>query len=231
MRIDLITAFPKILREPLDESIIKQGKRKDKVNISIHDLRDYTNDKHRTVDDYPYGGGPGMVLKIEPVVRALDIISKQIDSQDTQYIMTTPRGETFSQKRAVKMSLVEHLVIICGHYKGVDERIYNFYPVQDVSIGDFILSSGEVAALVLIDAVVRLLPGVIKDINSAWTDSFSDHLLDAPYYTRPEEFRGQNVPDVLLSGNHKEIEEWRLMKRKSITKQRRPDLYKKYNNQ
>ncbi len=231
MRIDIITAFPKIVESPLNESIIKVGRRKERVDINIHDLRAFTGDKHRTVDDYPYGGGPGMVLKIEPVIKALDAVFEKQSPEEAQIVLTSPRGRTFNQSEATQFSLQQHLVILCGHYKGIDERVHAFYPIDEISIGDYVLSSGEVAALVIVDTIVRLLPGVINDIDSAFTDSFSDHLLDAPCYTRPEVFRGRSVPDVLLSGDHKKIEQWRLDMRKKLTKERRPDLFEKYRNQ
>jgi len=228
MQIDIITGFPKILAGPLNESILRIGQQKGKAKIMLHDLRDYTDDKHRTIDDYPYGGGPGMVLMVEPIVRALRGIFADSDSQKARILLTSPRGRKFDQERAVKLCLDEHLVIVCGHYKGIDERIHDFFEIEEISIGDYVLSSGEAAALVITDAVVRLLPGVIKDIDSAWTDSFNDNLLDAPYYTRPENFENKKVPDVLLSGNHKKIDEWREQKRKEVTKARRPDLYENY---
>ena len=228
MRIDIVTGFPKILEQPLNESIIKMGRRKQAVDIYIHDLRDFTTDKHRTIDDYPYGGGPGMVLKIEPFYRALQKIFEKQDVNKTHIVMPSPKGRTLTQSVVTELSLKEHLVFLCGHYKGIDERIHEFYKIDEISIGDYILSSGEVATLVMIDAIVRLLPGVIKDINSAWTDSFSDDLLDAPYYTRPEEFMGKKVPAVLLSGNHQKIEAWRQKMREKLTRERRPDLYEKY---
>ena len=228
MRIDIVTGFPKMVEQPLNESIIKMGQRKNVVQIHIHDLRDFTSDRHRTIDDYPYGGGPGMVLKIEPFYRALQKIFETRDVTKSHIIMPSPRGRQLNQALVTELSLKEHLVFLCGHYKGIDERIHEFFPIDEISIGDYILSSGEVATLVIIDAIVRLLPGVIKDINSAWTDSFSDDLLDAPYYTRPEQFLGKKVPEVLLSGNHQKIAEWRQKMREKITRERRPDLYKKY---
>jgi len=228
MRIDIITGFPGIFESPLRESIVKIGQRKEAAEISVHDLRDYTDDKHRTIDDYPYGGGPGMVLKVEPFVRCLENLGEQFDLSRATMINPTPRGHVYDQKTAVRLSLQEHIIFVCGHYKGIDERIHQFFPVTELSIGDYIISSGEIAALVIIDSLIRLLPGVIKDINSAWTDSFSDDLLDTPYYTRPEVFRGKRVPEVLLSGNHKEIEEWRTEQSEKITSERRPDLYEKY---
>ncbi len=228
MRIDIITGFPGILEEPLNQSIIKIGRQKQIVEIELHDLRGYTDDRHRTIDDYPYGGGPGMVLKVEPIARALRDIFKTYPEQDADILLTSPRGRTLTQKVATELSLKEHLIFICGHYKGIDERIHALFDVSEISIGDFVLSSGEIAALVVVDSIVRLLPGVIKDIESAWSDSFSDNLLDAPYYTRPEIFEEKEVPKVLLSGNHAHIEQWRQKQRETITQERRPELYKNY---
>ena len=228
MRIDIITGFPGILEAPLNESIINIGRTKKIVDIRIHNLRDYTEDKHRTIDDYPYGGGPGMVLKVEPIVRALRDVLTGVDISDVDIVLTSPRGQQFNQDAATKLALKSHLVFICGHYKGIDERVHDFYNIREISIGDYVLSSGEIAALTIVDSVVRLLPGVIKDIGSAWSDSFSDELLDAPYYTRPEIYEGTEVPPVLLSGNHKNIEQWRQTMRERATKERRPDLYENY---
>jgi len=231
MRIDIVTGFPKIVEEPLSESMIKVASRNNAVEILLHDLRDFTMDKHRTIDDYPYGGGPGMVLKVEPIIKSLDQIFETMDQKKAKIIMPSPRGKKLEQSDITKLSLEQHLVFVCGHYKGIDERLHDFYPVEEYSVGDYILSSGEIAALAMIDAVVRLLPGVLGDIDSAWTDSFSDHLLDAPYYTRPENFRNAQVPEVLLSGNHKEIENWRRNIREKQTRERRPDLFEKYKKQ
>lgn len=228
MRIDIVTGFPRMLEAPLQESIVSIGRKKEIVDIHLHDLRDYTDDKHRTIDGYPYGGGPGMVLKVEPFVRALDSIFSQTFKEDAHIMLTSPRGEKLDQTLVTKLSLKPHIIILCGHYKGVDERLHDFFKIHEISIGDYILSAGESAAIVLVDAMVRLLPGVIKDIESAWSDSFSDYLLDAPYYTRPEEYNGRKTPEVLLSGNHKKIDEWRQKQRETITALRRPDLYDKY---
>ncbi len=230
MNIDIITGFPKMLEGPLNDSMIRKAQRKGKVDIILHDLRDYADDRHKTIDDYPYGGGAGMVLKIEPIIRCLDAIFAEKSIENAELILPSPRGRTFKQDEAKRLSLKNHLVFLCGHYKGIDERIYSFYPFKEISIGDYILSAGEIAALAIVDSVVRLLPGVLKDIDSAFTDSFEDGLLDAPYYTRPDEFRNEKVPDVLLSGNHGKIEEWRRRQREEVTKERRPDLYKKYIN-
>jgi len=228
LRIDIVTGFPGILKPALNESMIKKGRDKNAVEIHLHDLRDYTDDKHRTIDDYPYGGGAGMVLKVEPFVRSMEAIDKQSKVADAKIILMSPRGEQFEQKRAIQLSLEKHLIFLCGHYKGIDQRIHEFFKIDEISIGDYILSSGEISALTVVDSVVRLLPGVLKDIDSAWTDSFSDELLDAPYFTRPEIFRDVKVPEVLLSGNHSKIENWRKNKKIEITKNNRVDLYNKY---
>jgi len=228
MRIDIITGFPRILEAPLDESIIKIGRKKKIVDIYIHNLRDYTDDRHRTIDDYPYGGGPGMVLKVDPIIRALNYVFENLPQDEAEILLTSPRGKRLNQQVATGLSLKKHLVILCGHYKGIDERIHDFFKISEISIGDYVLSSGEIAALTVVDSVVRLLPGVIKDIESAWSDSFSDDLLDAPYYTRPENYQGHNVPQVLLSGNHANIDKWRQEMREQSTKERRPDLYENY---
>ncbi|MCB9058911.1 MAG: tRNA (guanosine(37)-N1)-methyltransferase TrmD [Calditrichae bacterium] len=228
LRIDIVTGFPLILNEALNQSIIKKGRDNNAVDIFLHDLRDFTDDKHRTIDDYPYGGGPGMVLKIEPFARCLNLINETNDISQAEIILMTPKGSQYSQKMATELSLQGHLIFLCGHYKGIDNRIHDFYKINEVSIGDYILSSGEIGALVVIDSIVRLLPGVLKDIDSAWTDSFTDNLLDVPYYTRPENFNGVDVPKVLLSGNHRNIDQWREKQRIEITKKYRPDLYEKH---
>ncbi|RMH62247.1 MAG: tRNA (guanosine(37)-N1)-methyltransferase TrmD [Calditrichaeota bacterium] len=230
MRIDILTGFPDIVRQPLAQSIIKKGRDKGAVTIHVHNLRDYTDDRHKTIDDYPYGGGPGMVLKVEPFDRCLQDIAGRCDISRARLLMMSPRGATFSQSKAVELSVQEHLILLCGHYKGVDERLYELYPIEDVSIGDYVLSSGEIAALVITDSIVRLLPNVLKDIESAWSDSFHDEWLDAPYYTRPENYRGLKVPDVLTSGHHERIAAWRMKKRRELTEKRRPDLIEKAKN-
>ncbi len=229
MRIDVITIFPKILRDPLNESILKQATRRIDLQINLIDLRDFATDKHRTVDDTPYGGGPGMILKPEPLFRALESIFEETgDRESARVIFPTPQGELFTQQKAEEFSRQEHLVFICGHYKAVDQRVLDVWVTDEVSVGDFILSGGEIPTLLMIDATVRLIPGVLGDIESAKTDSFQNFLLDCPYYTRPENFRGLRVPEVLLSGHHQKIEQWRLEKRMERTRERRPDLYQKY---
>ena len=228
MQVDIITAFPRMVSAPLEESIVGRAVSKKIVRLNIHDLRNWTDDKHRTIDDAPYGGGAGMVFKIEPLYKCLDEIFENSDAKKREIILTSPRGKLYDQQKAIKLSLIDHMIIICGHYKGIDERLKSFFPVHEISIGDYILSGGELAAAVITDSVIRLLPGVLGDIDSAMSDSFSEYLLDCDYFTRPEEFKGVKVPAVLLSGDHKKIESWRLHQKEKITKERRPDLYKKY---
>ncbi len=229
MRIDVVTGFPELLRAPLNESILKQARKRIELQILLQDLREFTTDKHRIIDDTPYGGGPGMILKPEPLFNALEHIFQETgDQSESRVIFPTPQGKQFSQQLAEELAGVSHLVFICGHYKGVDQRVIDNWVTDEISVGDFILTGGEIPALMMIDAIVRLLPGVLGDINSARTDSFQDGLLDCPYYTRPENFKGMRVPEVLLSGNHAEIERWRMEQRLSRTRERRPDLYQKY---
>jgi tRNA (guanine37-N1)-methyltransferase len=224
MLIDILTIFPGMFSGFLDESLIQKAKEKNLTQIRIHNIRDFTEDKHKTVDDTPFGGGGGMVMKLEPLCKALDSLWNQTTKKITSIILTTPQGEKFSQSRASKLSLKDHLIIICGHYKGVDERLMMLYPIEEISIGDYVLSGGEIPALVIIDAVVRLLPGVLGDFESAQTDSFFEDILGPPQYTRPTEFRGLKVPDVLLSGDHEKIKKWRKKEALKRTLQRRPDL-------
>lgn len=229
MRIDVITAFPKIVRDPLNESILKQAQQRIGLQINVLGLRDFTTDKHRTIDDAPYGGGPGMILKPEPLFNVLEhIFAETKDRQSCRVILPTPQGELFQQKAAADLSGAEHLVFICGHYKAIDQRVIETFVTDEFSIGDFILSGGELPALLMIDSIVRLIPGVLGDMESARTDSFQDNLLDCPYYTRPEDFRGLKVPEVLLSGNHQKIAQWRQAQKAARTRERRPDLYEKF---
>jgi tRNA (guanine37-N1)-methyltransferase len=231
MRIDVLTAFPKILNDPLDESILKQAKKRVNLQVNIWDLRDFTTDKHRTLDDTPYGGGPGMIMKVEPFFEALEHILSSVNNQiQSKIIFPTPQGKIFNQEIAENFAESEHLIFLCGHYKAIDQRIIDKWVTDEISIGDFVLSGGEIPTLLMIDAIVRMSPGVIGDIESAKTDSFQGYLLDNPYYTRPENFEGLQVPEVLLSGDHKKIEEWRLKQRIERTIKLRPDLYKKYLN-
>jgi tRNA (guanine37-N1)-methyltransferase len=224
MRIDIITGFPKLLRSPLNESIIRQAKKKKIVQIRVHDLRKYAHDKHRTIDDTPYGGGAGMVLKPEPFFECIESLEKKRKYDEIIYV--TADGEQFNQRLANQLSLKKNLLFLCGHYKGIDERIREKLVTREISIGDYVLTGGEIAALVIVDAVVRLIPGVIGDGESLLTDSFQDSLLDSPQYTKPPDYRGMCVPEVLLSGNHKNIEKWRQQKRMEKTIARRMDLLK-----
>ncbi|HXF99156.1 MAG TPA: tRNA (guanosine(37)-N1)-methyltransferase TrmD [Bacteroidota bacterium] len=222
MRIDVVTGFPKLLAGPLSESILKRAQDKGLVEIVIHDLRDYATDRHRTIDDTPYGGGAGMILKCEPIFACIEKLKAERSYDDIIYL--TADGERLTQKLANQLSLASNLLLLCGHYKGVDERVRQALVTREISIGDYVLTGGELPALVLIDAVVRLIPGVIGDGESLLTDSFQDGLLDAPYYTRPEEFRGMRVPEVLLSGNHQQIAAWRAEQQRLRTMARRRDL-------
>ena len=223
MRVDIVTCLPDILKGPLDESIPGRARSKGLLDIHIHDLREYAGGKHRQVDDYPFGGGAGMVLKPEPIFKCLEAIESEGEAVD-EVIFMTPDGEVMDQPMVNGLSLKGRLVILAGHYKGVDQRVRDHLVTKEISVGDYVLSGGELAAMVLVDAVARLLPGVLGDASSALTDSFQDGLLDAPAYTRPAEFRGLAVPDVLTSGDHKRIDAWRDEQRIRKTQERRPDL-------
>jgi tRNA (guanine37-N1)-methyltransferase len=221
IRIDILTGVPKLLESPLGESILKRAQEKGLATIVLHDLRDYAHDKHKTIDDAPYGGGAGMVLKPEPIFECVDVLTAERTYDDI--IFLTPDGERFTQTIANELSLKKNLMLIAGHYKGVDERVRQALVTRELSIGDYVLTGGELAAAVVVDAVVRLIPGVLNDGESALSDSFQDGLLGAPQYTRPAEYRGMNVPDVLLSGDHRAVERWRDEQRIERTKQRRRD--------
>ncbi|MBS4035992.1 MAG: tRNA (guanosine(37)-N1)-methyltransferase TrmD [Ignavibacterium sp.] len=208
MRIDLITAVPDLLVSPLNTSIIKRAQAKKKIELYIHNLRDYAYNKHKQIDDKPFGGGPGMVLKPEPFFECIEKL--QQSRKYDHIIFTTPKGKIFNQKYANRLSLAGNIIIIAGHYKEVDDRVREFFATDEISIGNFVLTGGELPALIIIDAVVRLLPGVLNDSEAALDDSFQDgEVVEAPYYTRPAEFRGMKVPEVLLSGNEKEINNWK----------------------
>ncbi len=230
MEIHVITGLPNLLHSPLNESIIKRAQKSNIVKIYIHNIRDYATDKHKQIDDYPYGGGPGMILKPEPIFRCLEHIQVKYNIKDTHVTLLTAAGKLFDQKKAVEFSLLKKLVLLCGHYKGIDQRIVDNLVTEQISIGDFILTGGELPAMCVIDAVVRLLPGAIGDFDSADTDSFQTGLLDHPHYTRPIEFRGMKVPEVLISGHHEKIKKWQSSMSLEITKKQRLDLYNKYVN-
>ena len=222
MRFDIVTGFPRLVTSPLRESIIRQAKKKKLVQIRVHDLRKYTHDKHKTIDDTPYGGGAGMILKPEPIFECVDHLRSKREYDEVIYV--TADGEPFTQKLANELSLRHNVIILCGHYKGIDERVRMKLVTREISIGDYVLTGGELPALVVIDAIVRLIPGVLGDGESLLTDSFQDMLLDSPSYTRPTEFKNMRVPDVLLSGDHKAITQWRQQQRRQRTRERRKDL-------
>ncbi|MFP3897759.1 MAG: tRNA (guanosine(37)-N1)-methyltransferase TrmD [Dehalococcoidia bacterium] len=229
MRIDILCLFPEMLIAPLDQSMIRRARDRGLVDIAIHDIRDYAHDRHHAVDDYPYGGGPGMVLRPEPIFEAAEAVKEQLGAGEMTIILLTPQGRPFSQSVAEELSLHRHLMLICGHYEGVDERVCEHLATDAISIGDYVLSGGEPAAMVVVDAIVRVIPGVLGSEDSAGSDSHSDGLLEYPQYTRPQVYRGWSVPPVLLSGNHGEIAQWR--RRQSIlrTAERRPELLKNAN--
>ncbi|WP_338876385.1 tRNA (guanosine(37)-N1)-methyltransferase TrmD [Spirosoma sp. SC4-14] len=222
MRIDIITCLPRLLDSFFAHSILQRAQQGGHVEVIVHDLRDYTTDKHRRVDDYAFGGGAGMVMQIQPIANC--IRSLQADRAYDEIIYMTPDGERLNQKTANTLSLKQNLIILCGHYKGIDERARELFVTREISIGDYVLSGGELAACVLSDAIIRLLPGVLNDETSALTDSFQDNLLAPPVYTRPAEFEGHRVPDILLSGHEAKIDEWRHQQALARTRTRRPDL-------
>ena len=222
MRIDIITCLPRLLDSFFAHSILQRAQTGGYVEVVVHDLRDYTADKHRRVDDYAFGGGAGMVMQIEPIARC--IRSLQTERQYDEVIYMTPDGERLNQQMTNALSLRQNLIILCGHYKGVDERVRALFVTREISIGDYVLSGGELAACVLADAIIRLLPGVLNDETSALTDSFQDNLLAPPVYSRPAEFEGHRVPDILLSGHEAKIDEWRYEQALERTRTRRPDL-------
>jgi len=221
LEINIVTIFPEMFSSPFNESIIKRAIEKGLAEIIVHNLRDFARDKHRVTDDYPYGGGAGMVMKPEPIAEAIERINEKSPSR---VIMMTPQGEPFTQQKAKKLSLENRITILCGRYEGVDERIREHFVDDEVSIGDYILTGGEIPAMVLADAVVRLIPGVLGAEASAAEDSFSSHLLEYPHYTRPASFRGYEVPDILLSGDHEKISRWRKREALKRTLEKRPDM-------
>lgn len=222
MRIDVITIFPPLLAGAFEHSIIKRARDRGVVELHVHDLRDYTDDRHRTVDDYPYGGGAGMVMKPEPWFRAVESLRTHGDS--ARAILLTPQGQRLDQAVAQRLAEEDRLIVLCGRYEGVDERVREHLVDEEISIGDYVLSGGEPAAVVLVDSLVRLLPGALGSPQSTVEESFSEGLLEYPQYTRPPEFRGWRVPDVLLSGDHGAVERWRRERRIERTRDRRPDL-------
>jgi tRNA (guanine37-N1)-methyltransferase len=237
MRIDILTLFPEICRAPLNESMMKRAQESGALELDIHNLRDWTTDKHHVVDDSPFGGGQGMVMKPEPIFAAVEELKSKIaitqlaerarpgfQNRKSKIVLMSPAGRKLDQEVAAKFSTESHLIIICGHYEGVDHRVIEHLVDEEISIGDYVLTNGAIAAVVLVDAVVRLLPGVLGDEQSAADESFSGGLLEGPQYTRPSEFRGWKVPDILLSGNHGEIAKWRKEQGRKRTQKNRPDL-------
>jgi tRNA (guanine37-N1)-methyltransferase len=223
MKFDVVTIFPRMIEAGLAEGVVRRGIDQGLVDVRVHDLRTFTSDRHRTVDDMPYGGGPGMVMKVEPFVRAAETIRAERGAPGA-VVLLSPQGTTFDQRQALRLRRLEHVVLLCGRYEGIDERVRELVATEELSIGDYVLSGGEVPALVVIDAVSRLVSGVVGDEASVAGDSFSRGLLDYPHYTRPAEFEGQRVPDVLLSGHHAEVRRWRLREALRRTLDRRPDL-------
>ncbi len=222
MRLDIITCLPNLFEGPMNQSIVKRSQDKDLVDIHIHNLRDYSTNKHKNVDDYAFGGGAGMVLTIEPIDACISKLKAERSYDEV--IFLTPDGETLNQKIANGLSTCENLILLCGHYKGVDQRVRDHLVTREISIGDYVLSGGELAAMVLADALIRLIPGVLNDETSALTDSFQDNLLAPPVYSRPAEYKGLKVPDILLSGHEANIEKWRHEQSLKRTEERRPDL-------
>ena len=222
MRIDIITVVPELLKSPFESSILKNSIDKGIVNVKIHNLREYSNNKYKSVDDYQFGGGAGMVLMIEPIDKCISKLKNERQYDEVIYL--SPDGEKLDQAIANKFSLFNNLIILCGHYKGIDQRIRDNLITKEISIGDYVLSGGELAAAILCDSIIRLIPGVIGDETSALTDSFQDNLLSSPIYTRPSEYKGWEVPEILISGNTREIEKWKMEKSIEATKNKRPDL-------
>jgi tRNA (guanine37-N1)-methyltransferase len=222
VRLDIITCLPELFDGPLNQSIVKRAQQKKIVEINIHNLRDYSTLKHKNVDDYSFGGGAGMVLMIEPIESCLNYIKSKNEYKETIYL--SPDGETLNQKLANRLSLTENMILLCGHYKGIDQRVRDHLITREISIGDYVLSGGELAAMVLADALIRLVPGVLNDESSALTDSFQDDLLAPPVYTRPADYKGWKVPEVLTSGHEANVEKWRHEQAVARTKKLRPDL-------
>jgi tRNA (guanine37-N1)-methyltransferase len=231
LRIDIITIFPEFFREPIDYGIVKRARGAGLVSITAHDLRNWTKDKHHVVDDRPFGGGDGMILKPEPIFAGVEALTGKCKREDfppeTRVVLLSPQGRVFTQAMAADLSKTSQIVLLCGRYEGVDERVAEALVTDEISIGDYVLSGGEAAAMVVVDAVVRLLPGALGSETSAVHESFSQAMLDYPHYTRPPEFKGMKVPEVLLSGNHAEIERWRKTAAVAKTQRMRPDLLKK----
>lgn len=226
MHIDILTLFPAMFEGPLNESILKRAQENNLLDFDIINIRDFAFNKHKIVDDYPFGGGAGMVMKPEPIFEAMDDINRRRPNSNKRVILMSPQGSTFNQEKAIKLAKEEHLVFICGHYEGIDDRVKQGLVDEEISIGDYVLTGGELPAMVIIDALARMIPGVLGEETSAYEESFYHGLLEYPQYTRPREYRSMTVPDVLLSGDHKKIEDWRRQKSLQITLEKRPDLLK-----
>lgn len=224
MQFHVVTGFPNLFTGPLTESIIKRARERGLAEIHLHDLRDFATDKHRSIDDYPYGGGPGMILKPEPIFACVEHIKQTHQLANAKVILFSPQGEVFHQRKANALVNEEAMILLCGHYKGVDERVRELLVTEEISIGDYVVTGGELPAMIVMDAVIRLLPGVLGDLDSAFGDSFQMNSLDHPHYTRPEDFRGHRVPDVLLSGHHAKVAAWRREMALQRTRERRSDL-------
>jgi tRNA (guanine37-N1)-methyltransferase len=226
MKIDILTLFPKMFRGPFEESIIARAQKENFVKINIYDLRRWSRDHRKTVDDRPYGGGTGMILMIEPIYYALEELKQKTKAPSCKVILLGPKGKVFTQSKARKLAQLNHLILIAGHYEDVDHRVRKYLIDEEISIGDYILTGGELPAMVIVDSIVRLIPGVLKKSEAIQSESFTQGLLEYPQYTRPENFKGWKVPKILLSGNHKKIEKWRAQKALELTKKNRPDLLK-----
>ena len=231
MQVFIITPFPDVIHSFMQNSMIKKAQEHEIVDYKVLNLFDYADKPHRNIDDYPFGGGTGMVMKPEPIFRAFDEIQNQFSSNLNNVIYPTPDGKVFNQNEANKFKESENLVFICGHYKGIDQRVRDNLVTHEYSIGDYVITGGELSSLVILDSIIRLIPGVLNNIKSAETDSFESGLLDCNYYTRPEVFRDLKVPEVLLSGHHQKIEDWKLKQKKNKTKKNRPDLWSKHKNE
>lgn len=230
-KIAIITPVPEMIDSYINNSITRKAVEKDIVDLKIYNLRNYSKGKYRQIDDTPFGGGPGMVMMAEPLFRALDdIIEKFGGTEGLKVLFPSPQGQLWKQEIAENFTQLEKLIIICGHYKGIDQRVIDKYVTDEYTVGDFIMTCGEIPAMMIIDSIVRLQPGVLNDIESSKTDTFSSELLDTPFYTQPREIKGMQVPDVLLSGNHGLIDSWKEKQRIEVTKLKRPDIWKKYNN-
>lgn len=226
MRIDIISVLPELLRSPLEHSIVKRARQKGLVEINFHNLRDYASDQYKSVDDYAFGGGAGMVMMIEPIEKVITQLKSERVYDEVIYL--SPDGDLLEQSTSNYLSTLKNLIFLCGHYKGVDERVREHFITREISIGNYVLSGGELAACVVCDSIIRLIPGVISDETSALFDSFQDGLISPPVYTRPADYKGWKVPDVLVSGHQKKIDEWRMQQSLERTKERRPELYKKF---